>query len=132
MPPRISVITLGVADMARSLAFYRDGLGLPAREDKPPVIYFELQGTWLALFPRDGLAGYAGVGAGGEGFDGVTLSCNVSSADEVDRMVRAAEAAGARVTSAPRKAGWGGYTGWFADPDGHLWEIVYNPRPFIP
>ena len=119
MQPRISVITLGVTDVERAVRFYRDGLGLPAREDKPPVIYFELQGTWLALFPREPLAGYAGVAAEGSGFSAVTLSCNVPSVQEVDRTVQAAEAAG-------------GYTGWFADPDGHLWEIVYNPRPFIP
>lgn len=129
MRPRISVITLGVTDMARSLEFYRDGLGLPAREDKPPVIYFELEGSWLAIFPREALARYAGVGAVGVG--AATLSCNVASAQEVDLTVQAAEAAGATVTRAPHEASWGGYTGWFADPDGHLWEIVYNPRPFI-
>lgn len=131
MTPRMSVITLGVTDMERAKAFYRDGLGLPAREDKPPVVYFALEGTWLALFPRGPLAGYAGVHDDGAGFDTVTISCNVDSEQEVDRTVRTAESAGATVTRAPSRVSWGGYTGWFADPDGHLWEIVYNPRPFI-
>lgn len=131
MNPRISVVTLGVTDMERSKCFYRDGLGLPSREDKPPVVYFELQGSWLALFPREPLARYAGVPGDGDGFSAVTLSCNVSSTAEVDRIVQAAEAAGAKVTRPPGQVSWGGYIGWFADPDGHLWEIVFNPRPFI-
>lgn len=131
MDPHISVITLGVADMERATRFYRDGLGLPVRDDKPPVVYFQLQGSWLALFPRDELARYANVPAQGQGFSGVTLSSNVASRQEVDRILAAAERAGATVVNAPHEAGWGGYTGWFRDPDGHLWEIVWNPRPFI-
>lgn len=113
------------------MRFYRDGLGLPIRDDKPPVVYFQLEGSWLALFPREALAGYANVPSDGSGFGGVTLSVNVASRETVDRTVAAAERAGARVVNAPHEAGWGGYTGWFADPDGHLWEIVWNPRPFI-
>ena len=131
MRPRISVITLGVADMERSVRFYRDGLGFPHRDDKPPVVYFQLEGTWLALFPREALAGYANVPAAGQGFGGVTLSSNVASREEVDRTLAAAEGAGATVVSPAHEVGWGGYTGWFQDPDGHLWEIVWNPRPFI-
>lgn len=131
MRPRISVITLGVTDMERATRFYRDGLGLPIRDDKPPVVYFQLEGTWLALFPREALAAYANVSSDRDGFDGVTLSVNVASREAVDRTVAAAERAGARVVNAPHASGWGGYTGWFADPDGHLWEIVWNPRPFI-
>ena len=131
MDPRISVVTLAVADMERATRFYRDGLGLPVREDKPPVVYFELRGTWLALFPREWLAGYANVPADGEGFGGITLSSNVATREEVDRVLAAAEAAGATVVNPAREVGWGGYTGWFRDPDGHLWEIVWNPRPFI-
>ena len=131
MDPRISVVTLAVADMERATRFYRDGLGLPVREDKPPVVYFELRGTWLALFPREGLAGYANVPADGRGFGGITLSSNVATREEVDRVLAAAEAAGATVVNPAREVGWGGYTGWFRDPDGHLWEIVWNPRPFI-
>lgn len=132
MEPNISVITLAVADMARSTRFYRDGLGLPVRDDKPPVVYFELRGTWLALFPREALARYANVAADGRGFAGVTLSCNVDSKADVQQTLNAAERAGATIVNPPHEPGWGGYTGWFADPDGHLWEIVWNPRPFIP
>jgi hypothetical protein len=131
MQPHIHVITLAVADMDRATRFYRDGLGLPIRDDKPPVVYFQLRGTWLALFPREALAGYANVAADGRGFSGVTLSSNVASREEVDQTMSAAEKAGATVMKAPQEVGWGGYTGWFADPDGHLWEIVWNPRPFI-
>ncbi len=132
MQPHIHVITLAVADMDRATRFYRDGLGLPVRDDKPPVVYFQPQGTWLALFPREALASYANVAADGQGFSGVTLSSNVASREEVDQTMSAAEKAGATVVKAPHEVDWGGYTGWFADPDGHLWEIVWNPRPFIP
>ena len=131
MQPHIHVITLAVADMDRATRFYRDGLGLPIRDDKPPVVYFQLQGTWLALFPREALASYANVAAHGQGFSGVTLSSNVASREEVDQTMSAAEKAGATVVKAPHEVGWGGYTGWFSDLDGHLWEIVWNPRPFI-
>jgi hypothetical protein len=131
MEPCISVITLAVTDMGRATRFYRDGLGLPMRDDKPPVIYFQLQGTWLALFPREALASYANVEAHGQGFAGITLSCNLASREEVDQAIAAAEKAGATVINPPREVGWGGYTGWFSDPDGHLWEMVWNPRPFI-
>ena len=131
MEPHISVITLAVSDLERATRFYRDGLGLALRDDKPPVVYFELRGTWLALFPRESLASYANVPAGGQGFGGITLSCNVPSREEVDETIGAAEQAGATVVNPPHEVGWGGYTGWFTDLDGHLWEIVYNPRPFI-
>ena len=85
------------ADMERSIRFYRDGLGLPMRDDKPPVAYFQLHGTWLALFPRHSLARYANVSPEGHGFTGVTLSCNVGSRPDVDRTIERAETAGATV-----------------------------------
>ncbi len=131
MEPHISVVTLGVSDMEQSIRFYRDGLGLPMRDDKPPVVYFQLCGTWLALFPRHSLARYINVSPEGSGFSGITLSCNVASRQDVDRTVDDAEAAGATVVKSPSEVSWGGYVGWFADPDGHLWEVVWNPRPFI-
>jgi catechol 2,3-dioxygenase-like lactoylglutathione lyase family enzyme len=130
--PRISVITLGVADRERAVRFYRDGLGLPLMDNKPPVDYFELEGTWLALYPRDSLARFAGVDGHGEGFRAVTLSCNVASREEVDDALACAQAAGASIVKEARAFSWGGYAGWFADPDGHLWEVVWNPRPFLP
>ena len=84
---------------------------------------------WRAIFA---LARYAGVDAAGSGFRGVTLSCNVGSREAVDALMAEALAAGARPVAGARTLSWGGYAGWFADPDGHLWEIVWNPRPFIP
>ena len=129
MTVRISVVTLGVADLEGAVRFYRDALGLSERRDKGDVVYFALDGAWLALHPRDALARYAGAEPGGEGFDGVTLSCNVESRSAVDAAMARATAAGARVVNAAARQSWGGYAGWFADPDGHLWEIVFNPRP---
>lgn len=139
MNPAISVITLAVADVERAVVFYRDGLKLPVHE-KPPVTYFALRGTWLAVFQRERLARFAGLpalAAGPASLDEastgptVTLSCNVASAREVDAALADAAAAGGQVVSAARQYSWGGYAGWFADPDGHAWEVVYNPRPFI-
>ena len=126
---RISVVTLGVADMERSERFYMDGLGLEHARPPKGVIYFRLAGARLALFPRDELALYAGVEpAPPGGFSGTTLSCNVASRAEVDALTARAEAAGATVVRAPETVGWGGYCSWIADPDGHLWEIVWNPK----
>ena len=127
--PGISVITLGVADVDRSERFYMDGLGLEHAHPPKGVVYFKLAGTRLALFPRDELARYAGVEpATPGGFTGTTLSCNVASASAVDSLTARAEAAGAVVVKAPETVGWGGYCAWIADPDGHLWEIVWNPK----
>jgi predicted enzyme related to lactoylglutathione lyase len=117
--------------MTRSIRFYRDGLGLPHRTDKPPVVYFELPGTWLALFPRADLAAYAGVAAEGVGFSAMTLACNVPDRSTVDQVLTRAEAAGGCIVRPAHELGFGGYGGWFADPDEHLWEVIWNPRPFI-
>jgi uncharacterized protein len=126
--PKIGLVTLGVADLARSLAFYRDGLGWPTQDYKPDagVVFFALNGTWLALYPRDKLAEDAGV-ADGQGFGGITLAHNEPSPEEVDAAFAQAIAAGARAVKVPQKAFWGGYSGYFADPDGYLWEVAFNP-----
>ncbi|MCY4221129.1 MAG: VOC family protein [Thiotrichales bacterium] len=125
----ISVVTLGVADIARSERFYMDGLGLEHARPPGGVIYFKLAGTRLALFPRDALARYAGVAPTvSGGFGGMTLSCNVAACAEVDALVRRAEAAGATVIRPPETVEWGGYCAWITDPDGHPWEIVWNPK----
>lgn len=127
--PGISVITLGVADVDRSERFYMDGFGLEHAHPPKDVVYFKLAGTRLALFPRDELARYAGVEpVTPGGFTGTTLSCNVASRSAVDALTARAEAAGAVVVRAPETVGWGGYCAWIADPDGHLWEIVWNPK----
>lgn len=126
---RISVVTLGVADVERSERFYMDGLGLEHARPPKGVIYFKLAGARLALFPRDALARYAGVEPTPPGgFSGATLSCNVGSRAEVDALTARAAAAGATVVRAPETVSWGGYCSWIADPDGHLWEIVWNPK----
>ena len=133
MEPRISLITLGVKDLGRSVRFYREGLGLPLREggDVSVVAFFETRGTWLALFPREALAADAGVVVAGGGFAGFTLAHNVRTREEVDETLNEAEAAGARLVKAAGDTDWGGYSGYFADPDGHLWEVAWNPHFWI-
>ena len=129
MKAKISLVTLGVSDLGRSVAFYRDGLGLPTHDYQPGqgVAFFDLEGTWLALFPREELAVDAGVPAAGDGFRGITLAHNEPSRDAVDAVFAEALAAGATAIKLPTETTWGGYSGYFADPDGHLWEVAWNP-----
>lgn len=131
MGTRISVITLGVDDVSAAGRFYQMGLDLKTGCVKGGVTYFDTGGTWLAIFPRDALARYAGVPADGEGFAGVTLSINVDNRSDVDDLLKRAGGAGAEIVKAAGEVGWGGYTGWLRDPFGHLWEVVWNPRPFL-
>lgn len=127
MEPRITLVTLGVADLDRSVRFYRDGLGLPLEEYNGSIAFFRLSGTWLSLFPRHELAADAGVPADGSGFRGFSLAHNVSTREEVDRLLAVAVAAGADLVKEAEDAFWGGYSGYFADPDGCLWEVAWNP-----
>jgi uncharacterized protein len=129
--PRISLITLGVSDLQRSIRFYRDGLGLPMRDSPPEVAFFETRGTWLALFGRDALAEDAGVDPAGGGFRGFTLAHNVRTREEVDRLLCLAADAGATIVKPAADTSWGGYSGYFADPDGFLWEVAWNPHFWI-
>lgn len=131
MEPRISLITLGVADLERAIRFYRDGLGLPMRESPPGVAFFETRGTWLSLFPREELAKDAGVQADGTGFRRFSLAHNVRTEPEVDATLARAVAAGATLIKPAQRAFWGGYSGYFADPDGFLWEVAHNPHFWI-
>ena len=128
MESRISIITLGVADLQRSVRFYRDGLGLPLRDDdSESIAFFETSGTWLALYPRDALAVDVGIPPDGTGFSGVTLAHNVRTRSEVDDLLRTAVEAGATLVKPAEDVFWGGYSGYFTDPDGHLWEVAWNP-----
>jgi predicted lactoylglutathione lyase len=127
----ISVVTLGVNDLAAAAHFYGEGLGFKTASVKGGVTYFDTGGTWLAIFPRAALARYAGVSAEGEGFSGVTLSINLETRDDVDKLLERARSVGAEIVKAAGEVGWGGYTGWIRDPCGHLWEMVWNPRPFV-
>lgn len=127
MEPRLSFITLGVSDLERSTRFYKDVLGLPQIDTPPSVAFFELGKTWLGLYPRDLLAADAQVPAEGSGFRGFTLSHNVRSPEEVDQLLAYVAARGGRIVTHGHKAEWGGYTGYFADPDDFLWEVAWNP-----
>ncbi len=127
MEPRITIVTLGVRDLDRAVRFYRDGLGLPLQGEPEGIAFFELRGIRLALYPRAALAEDATVSAGGSGFAGFTLAHNVRSPDEVDRTLAEAARAGATLVKPGQKVFWGGYSGYFADPDGFLWEVAWNP-----
>lgn len=127
MKPRISMITLGVRDLAAAVKFYEQGLGFPRMESPPSVAFFTLNGTWLGLYGREALAEDATVSAHGHGFEPFALAHNVHSEAEVDDVVRQAVAAGATLVKQPQKVFWGGYSGYFKDLDGHLWEVAHNP-----
>jgi uncharacterized protein len=127
MKPRISMLTLGVRDLAASIRFYAQGLGFPRMESPPEVAFFTLNGTWLGLYGRDALAGDAGVAHEGSGFSGITIAHNVDSEAAVDAVLDEAVAAGAKLVKPGQKTEWGGYAGYFADPDGYLWEVAHNP-----
>lgn len=135
MKPRITVLTLGVEDLETSLRFYRDGLGFPTQglvgteTEYGAVAFFELQaGVHLAIWPRTSIARDAGLAPGGPSATEFTIGHNVAAPEEVDRVMAQAGAAGARIVKPPQETFWGGYAGYFADPDGHLWEVVWNPQ----
>lgn len=127
MEPRVSFITLGVADLERAIRFYEQGLGLPRLKTPPSVAFFEMGKTWLALWARESLADDAGVPVAGSGFRSFSLAHNVRSPAEVDALLAHVEKFGAKVTKRGHPTEWGGYTGYFADPEGFLWEVAHNP-----
>jgi uncharacterized protein len=134
MRPRITLITLGVADLERAVAFYRDGLGLPTKGivgtefENGAVAFFELEsGLKLALWPRKSLAADSGPPVQPPSAADFSLAHNVSSAAEVDEVMAQAVRAGAAVVKEARRTFWGGYAGYFQDLDGHLWEVAFNP-----
>jgi predicted lactoylglutathione lyase len=128
MEQRISLITLGVADLDRSRRFYEHGLGWTKRNPQDEVAFYQLtNGLVLALWSRDELAADARISDTGATFSGISIAFNTRSRDEVDDVLAAVEAAGGTVTKAAEKQVWGGYSGYFADPDGHPWEVAFNP-----
>lgn len=128
MKPRINMITLGVRDMEKATKFYAQGLGLPRMPFEGGAVFFTLNGSWLSLYPRDALAEDATVKAGGTGFRGITLAHVVSSKKEVNDVLDQAVRAGGTLIKPAQDVFWGGYSGYFADPDGHLWEVAWNPH----
>ena len=135
MQPRITLLTLGVDDLDRAVAFYRDGLGLKTpgvvgREfEHGAVAFFDLQaGLRLALWARDDIAHDAGLPTSARAPTDFTIGHNVRSREEVDAVMAQAARAGARVVKPAHDTFWGGYAGYFADPDDHLWEVVWNPQ----
>ena len=127
MDQRLSVVTLGVADLKRSRDFYEKGLGWARANESDDVVFYQLNGMVLALFPRSELAKDARVSAEGQGFGGIALALCARSRDEVDAAMVQARGAGARILKPAEDVFWGGYSGYFADPDGHPWEIAWNP-----
>ncbi len=135
MRPRITVITVGVDDLERSLRFYRDGLGLPTQGifgtefEHGAVAFFDLQaGVKLAIWPRKSMSHDTGIPESLPSQTEFTLGHNVSSSEEVDAVMEQARNAGAKIVKHAQETFWGGYAGYFQDPDGHLWEIVWNPQ----
>lgn len=128
MEQRISMVTLGVSDLERARRFYEDGLGWKRGNAHEEVAFYQMGGMVLGLFGRDALARDANLPPEtGTGFGGVALAYNVRSRDDVDAAMAEAKAAGATILKPAEDAFWGGYSGYFADPDGHLWEVAWNP-----
>jgi catechol 2,3-dioxygenase-like lactoylglutathione lyase family enzyme len=128
MEPRVSLITLGVADLGRARRFY-EALGFAASAiGGGEVVFFQAGGMALSLFPRESLACDANVSAEGAGFRAIALAHNVREKAEVEAVIAEAERAGAQVVKRAEDAPWGGRSGYFADPDGHLWEVAWNPH----
>lgn len=135
MKPRVTLITLGVDDLERALRFYRDGLGWPTKGivgsefEDGAVVFFDLQpGLKLGLFPRKSLAKDAGIPVGLRSPGEFSLAHNVASTQEVDAVMVQAKQAGASIVKPAKETFWGGYAGCFQDPDGHLWEVAWNPE----
>ena len=125
------MITLAVRDLSTAVKFYEQGLGFPRLESPPEIAFFNLNGSWLGLFGREALAKDATVSSDGQGFAGFTLAHNVETDADVDAVISQAVGAGATLVKQPQKTTWGGYSGYFKDPDGHLWEIAHNPHFWV-
>ena len=127
MKPHITIVTLGVEDLQRAVEFYHRGLGFPLMNDSEDIAFFQLDGIIFGLYPRDKLAEDITISPEGTGFQGFTLAHNVDSPEEVDRTLAEAVAAGAELIKPGQKVFWGGYSGYFKDPDRFYWEVAHNP-----
>ncbi|MGE4233029.1 MAG: VOC family protein [Bacteriovoracia bacterium] len=128
MESRINIVTLGVKNVQKSRKFYEKGLRFKvSRASQDDIVFFHMSGSILALYPRKLLAQDANVKPDGKGFDGVTLAQNVASKDQVAKILHQAKKAGAKIVKPAQDVFWGGHSGYFSDPDGHLWEIAWNP-----
>jgi predicted lactoylglutathione lyase len=127
IPARINIVTLGVSDLRRAEAFYATLGWERSSASNENIAWFKLSGAVLGLFPRHELAADAGVADSEAGFAGVTLAINLDTKEDVDAAVAAAVQAGGSVAKQPVEVSWGGYSGYFADPDGYLWEVAWNP-----
>ena len=127
--PRLSMVTLGVADLGRATAFYETVLGTPPNTSYDGVTFIQLPGTWLALYPLKDLANdiAPGLAVSRGGFGGITLAHNARSRDEVRTIMERAASAGGRIVKSPQDTDWGGFSGYFADPDGYHWEVAWGP-----
>jgi hypothetical protein len=127
MEQRVSVITLGVADLERSRKFYESLGWRRSMAGADGIVFFQAGGMALALYPRDELAKDANIAAGDDGFGGIAIAYNTRNREEVDAVLVEAGAAGAKLLKPAQEAFWGGYSGYFSDPDGFVWEVVWNP-----
>lgn len=127
MEQRISLITLGVGELERSIAFYERLGWRRSASGAEGVAFFQAGGAVVALYPRNDLASDAGVSPDGSGFPGIVLAYNTRSREDVDAVLAETEAAGGNLVKAGTETFWGGYSGYFADPDGFLWEVAWNP-----
>ena len=127
MEQRVSMVTLGVADLDRSRRFYEEGLGWKRANKDDGVVFFQLPGAVLGLWSAARLAEEVGLGEASAGFGGIALAYNARSREAVDEVLAEANAAGARVLKPAAETFWGGYSGYFCDPDGHPWEVAFNP-----
>ena len=127
MPPRINLITLGTHNLMAAAHFYEYGLRFPRMSFEGNVVFFNLNGTWLALYPWELLAKDATVSEQGAGFRGIPLAHNVMNKEDVISTLDQAKAAGATIVKPAQTTDWGGFAGYFSDLDGHLWEVAFNP-----
>jgi uncharacterized protein len=128
MRQKLNIITLGVKDFERALNFYKNGLGWkPSSASQEDIAFFPLGGIILALYSWEKLAEDIAVSAEGSGFSGITLAYNAKTQEEVDEVLNTVEQLGAKIVKKAEKVFWGGYSGYFTDLDGHLWEVAWNP-----